>query len=195
MKNREHKKKEAIAGYSFKLNMFEQFKKKPKINFKKAKPHILDALREKDYEKLKKWLEEYFPNQESRDSFFAQEGHSILKFIFAYSDDLSPFEFIPNSFSVASIQSALKNDNYDAIQEFFIVQSGAEMFGHDDESHRTIRIEKFKILLRYARDIMEEFMSENKDSSYMTMKITEDFSQAQREKLNKFNSTSKPIHA
>jgi hypothetical protein len=193
MKDKESKRNHEFMDDSFGRSILKQFKK-PKINLKKIKPYILDAFRRKEYEKLRNWMGQYLPNQKEKDDFFEQEGHSILKFIFAYFEDLNAFWFISKNFSIASIKLALKKNNYEAIQEFFVAQSGAEMFGHDDELHRKIRIEKFKILLQYAPESIEIFISENKDTSCMTIKIMEDFAKARNEEkeFDQFNSAGPP---
>ena len=165
--------------------MLTQFDKSKKIpNFKKAKSKVLDALRLKDYKYLFSWLEQYYPTKELKDNFFSREGHFILRYILSYSDDLNILKLIRDRFSKISIKSALKNDKYDAIRGFFITQHGAELFDHDDESHRIIRIAKFKFLLQISEKLIKTFITSNEDASYITFKIKEDFNKAEKEFLS-----------
>ena len=168
--------------------LLPHFKKyKQKLNFKKVKMYILDALRKKEYDNLNSWLLECFPSNVDRDSFFSKEGHHILKYIFAYSEELNVFDLLTNWFSENSIKSALKNDNCDAMREFFAVQHGEELFDSDNELNRKIRVEKFKFLLQVAENDIKEFIRENHSSRYMTTRIKQDFDKAIQEK-KKFNS-------
>ena len=186
LKSQEKKRVHWQENHEQKENSYEllpQFKKyKQKLNFNRVKNYILDALRKKEYDNLNSWLFECFSSNVDRDSFFSKEGHHILKYIFAYSEELSVFDLLTNWFSVNSIKSALKNDNYDAIREFFAVQHGEELFDSDNELNRKIRVEKFKFLLQVAEKDIKEFIRENHSSGYMTTKIKQDFDKAIHEK-------------
>jgi len=188
MKN---ERKQELTCESFIKEPILPYFKRPKVelNFEKARSSILKAIQKKDYNLLSSWVEEHLPTREEKDGFFSKHGHNLLNYILSYCD-LNALIFINKAFSNASINVALQNNNYNALNGFFLAMGGTEMFKHDDELHRKIRVDKFKMLLIISEETLKTFMSKNKDSSFMTVKIKEDYIKAEEE----VRSSDKPLY-
>ncbi len=167
---------------NFEDDMLLQFKRpRHSLDVEQIKSHVLNAIREKNYDLLYIWLNSKLSTQEARDTFFSENGHKLLRYIISNFDDLNVLEFIEKSFSDSSIKTTLRNDNCHVIEGFFLSMGGAEMFQHDNDFHRETRIEKLKFILRHDEEILKMFIVKHNNARFMTQKIKEDCLKAEKE--------------
>lgn len=176
MQNSTKKEKKDFEGC-----ILPQFKKPRRtLTFEHVKSQIIKLIREKNYDLLSSWLQDNFSSQEAKNTFFSENGHKILRYILANFDDLYSLKFIEQSFSDLSIKIALQNDNFNAIEGFFLAMGGSEMFQNDDDLHRKMRIETLKFILRYGEETLRIFLTENINARFMSPKVQEDCAIADR---------------
>lgn len=142
---------------------------------------IVQALKNNEYEKIFSYLDEVLPNQESLQNLMDKQGHEFLKYTLSYSRSNKVFDFISRFFSEQDLHNALKKDNNYTLEQFFFSQHGAELAEFDNFSYRELRIEKFRVILKVAEVIFEDFINRNTNQIYMTSKIKEDYSIAKKE--------------
>lgn len=154
--------------------------KKPKrpLDFNKLKLQMLDLFRGDQYlTLLPAFVEELLSTTQMQEEFFDNQGHNILAFLLAYKHEIDALHLLTKLFSLASLQMAIKKENYMCLKKFLISQCSQETFSKDHNLERALRIEKFKFLLFLDHITVKNYF-EHPDPNFITKKIQADFEQA-----------------
>lgn len=162
--------------------LLPQFKKSKKgLNFNKLKIQVFDIFRGVEYLSVfPSFINDVLPTNQLKEAFFDEQGHNILAFLLTYKEDLKALNLITQLFTLFSVQTAIKKEDFACLKKFLISQSSQELFSKDDELTRNLRIEKFKFLLELDYVVVKDYFK-HPDQKYFTKKIQEDFIKATQE--------------
>jgi hypothetical protein len=144
-------------------------------DFARIRRYLLKMFAKDAFEQLYKDFDTFVIPLNTLKEFFEKEGYNILHWLLISSKNSNVFQFMIDKIPLSILQSFIKHNNFISLKQFLRGRVVTEELEILKSQERKLDIEKFKFLLMIDRETIQQFMSENKETTLMKPSIWEDY--------------------